>query len=325
MLLSLRNLRTHFPTRDGLVRAVDGISMDLERGQILGLVGESGCGKSLTALSILRLVPPPGRIAADELQFEGRDLLRASEREMRAIRGARIAIILQNPMTALNPVYTVGQQLVRVIRRHRSAEHADPWRRAAEVLDLVSIPRDRLRSYPHELSGGMRQRVCIGLGVACSPALLIADEPTTALDVTIQAQILQLLRDIRRRLQTSVILITHDLGVVAELCDRVAVMYAGRIVERAEVALLFARPLHPYTRGLLDSIPKPDAEGESLEAIPGAVPNPLSFPSGCPFHPRCRLAAAACAEQEPALTEHLTGHWAACWRAGEAEVGHGEP
>src|SRR5256714_4796828 len=292
-LLQVKNLHTYFQTREGLVCAVDGVSFYLDRGELLGLVGESGCGKSITALSIMRLVAPPGRIVAGEILFEGRDLLKLSNREMRNVRGNDIAMIFQDPMTSLNPVYTVGEQIAEALRLHRKLSRKAAKAAAVEAMREVAIPDPARRAddYPHQLSGGMRQRVMIAMALACDPKLLIADEPTTALDVTIQAQILELLNELRRTRELGVILITHDLGVVAEVADRVAVMYTGRIVEESPVEELFARPKHPYTEGLLRSVPKlTEAEvvkAERLETIEGTVPSPTQLPPGCHFAPRC--------------------------------------
>jgi peptide/nickel transport system ATP-binding protein len=319
-LLEIDNLRTSFPTGAGEAYAVDGVSLTLDEGRTLGLVGESGCGKTMTALSIMRLVPPPGRIGNGRLRFAGRDLLARSEAEMRAVRGNEIAMIFQEPTTSLNPLFTVGDQVAEAIRLHQRLARRAARSEAIEMLRLVEIPEAERRAdaYPHQLSGGMRQRVMIAMALSCRPRLLIADEPTTALDVTIQAQILDLLGDLQRRMGMALLLVTHDLGVVAERTDDVAIMYAGRIVERAAVGDIFARPLHPYTRGLMRSIPKVGAERRSrLESIPGTVPDLLHLPSGCRFRDRCPVAAAACAEVDPALEPHGAGHLVACIRAAE--------
>src|SRR5919198_1167631 len=288
-LLEVSGLRTSFATRDGLVRAVDGISFSVDRGEIMGLVGESGCGKSVTSLSIMRLVPPPGRIEAGSVTFEGRDLLKLRSEQMRSIRGQQLAMIFQQPTSSLNPVWDVGRQIGETLEIHKGLRRREARLRALELLRLVGIPdpERRLRSYPHELSGGMAQRVMIAMALACEPDLLIADEPTTALDVTIQAQILDLLRKLRDELGTAIILITHDLGVVAEMCDRVAVMYAGEIVEQTDVGRLFRDPRPPYTRGLIGSIPVPGEVEQELSVIPGNVPNLIDLPNGCRFAPRC--------------------------------------
>jgi len=303
-LLQVRHLQTHFPTRAGLVRAVDGVSFYLDRGELLGLVGESGCGKSITALSIMRLIAPPGRIVAGEIDFDGQSLLALSNAAMRAIRGNDIAMIFQDPMTSLNPVFTVGEQIAEALRLHRKLSRAAARQAAIVAMKEVAIPdpERRVNDYPHQLSGGMRQRVMIAMALACDPKLLIADEPTTALDVTIQAQILELLNDLRKTRELGVLLITHDLGVVAEVADRVAVMYTGRIVEESRTDELFARPKHPYTEGLLRSVPKLTAEHVvkkgRLETIEGVVPSPTELPPGCHFAPRCSYRLPRCTEEE---------------------------
>ena len=303
-LLEVKNLRTHFRTRAGLVRAVDGVSFHLDRGELLGLVGESGCGKSMTALSVMRLIAPPGKIVEGEILFEGTDLLKLSDAKMRQMRGDDIAMIFQDPMTSLNPVYTVGEQIAEALRLHRKLSRKQAQQATIEAMREVAIPdpQRRVSDYPHQLSGGMRQRIMIAMALACNPKLLIADEPTTALDVTIQAQILELLDDLRKQRDLAVLLITHDLGVVAEVADRVAVMYTGRIVEESPVAELFARPKHPYTEGLLNSVPRLTAEHvakkERLETIEGVVPRPTELPPGCHFAPRCRLRLPRCTEEE---------------------------
>src|SRR5919112_5343463 len=301
-LLEVRNLQTHFPTRSGLVRAVDGVSFHLDRGELLGLVGESGCGKSITALSVMRLVAPPGKIVNGEILFDGRDLLKLSDAEMREMRGDDIAMIFQDPMTSLNPVFTVGEQISEALRLHRKLSRKEAQQATIEAMREVAIPDPsrRVKDYPHQMSGGMRQRVMIAMALACDPKLLIADEPTTALDVTIQAQILELLNELRRTRELGVLLITHDLGVVAEVADRVAVMYTGRIVEESPVEELFARPKHPYTEGLLRSVPKlTEAEVkkvERLSTIEGFVPKPTNLPPGCHFAPRCQHRMPRCTE-----------------------------
>jgi peptide/nickel transport system ATP-binding protein len=292
-LLEIKNLQTHFPTRSGLVRAVDDVSFHIDDGELLALVGESGCGKSITALSVMRLISSPGKIAGGEITFNGENLLAATEERMREIRGDDIAMIFQDPMTSLNPVYTVGEQIGEALRLHRKLSRKLAREATIEAMREVAIPDPsrRVDDYPHQLSGGMRQRVMIAMALACDPKLLIADEPTTALDVTIQAQILELLNELRRTRELGVLLITHDLGVVAEVADRVAVMYTGRIVEQSPVEELFARPKHPYTEGLLRSVPKLTAEhvakAERLETIEGVVPSPTDLPTGCHFAPRC--------------------------------------
>ena len=317
-LLEVRNLRTHFDTDRGLFRAVDGISFDVRRGRTVGLVGESGCGKSVTSLSVMGLVPsPPGRVTAEALRFGGRDLLAMPAEERRKLRGGRMSMIFQEPMTSLNPVRTIGHQIIEAIRAHTDLSAAAARDRAIEVLDLVRIPSpaSRVDEYPHRLSGGMRQRVMIAMALACDPELLIADEPTTALDVTIQAQILDLLHDLQSRLGMAILIITHDLGVIAEVADEVIVMYAGKIVESAPVAQIFADPQHPYTIGLLGSIPRLGEERERLATIEGTVPSPANQPRGCRFSPRCPFADATCRDQPPELRDLGDGHLAACWKA----------
>ena len=324
-LLEVEDLKTYFFTRDGVVRAVDGVSFSVERGETLAIVGESGCGKSVTSLSILRLIAsPPGRTVGGRVLFEGRDLLALPEAEMRAIRGDALSMIFQEPMTSLNPVLTIGHQIAEVLTLHRGLGRDAATRRAVELLRLVHIPEPerRVAEYPHQLSGGMRQRVMIAMALACEPRLLIADEPTTALDVTIQAQILELMRELKARTGAAIVLITHDLGVVAEMAQRVVVMYAGRKVEEAPVNALFARPLHPYTRGLLDSIPKLGATrnggsggGKRLSEISGTVPSLLEPIVGCAFAARCAYAAARCRSERPSLVEKAPGHSVACWES----------
>src|SRR5919198_60436 len=313
-LLEVSGLRTSFATRDGLVRAVDGISFSVDRGEIMGLVGESGCGKSVTSLSILRLVPPPGRIEAGSVTFEGRDLLKLRSEQMRSIRGQQLAMIFQQPTSSLNPVWDVGRQIGETLEIHKGLRRKDARVRALELLRLVGIPdpERRLRSYPHELSGGMAQRVMIAMALACEPDLLIADEPTTALDVTIQAQILELLKEIQEKLKMALIFISHNLGVVARLCDRIGVMYAGSIVELADKKTLFTSPQHPYTIGLLEAIPRPELRHEDLKAIPGTVCNLFDPPSGCKFHPRCSRAQEICEREPPPLEEKFDRTLAAC-------------
>ncbi|NLX07660.1 MAG: ABC transporter ATP-binding protein [Phycisphaerae bacterium] len=319
--LVVEDLRTYFQTEEGVARAVDGVSFSVPRGKTVALVGESGCGKSVTALSILRLVEKPaGRIVGGRVRLGDLDLLGLSERQMRAVRGDRIAMIFQEPMTALNPVFTIGNQLVEAIRLHQDLSSRQSRELAAELLGKVGIPEpaERLRSYPHQLSGGMRQRAMIAMALACQPDLLIADEPTTALDVTIQAQILRLLNSLQKQMHMSVLFITHDLGVVAQSADYVVVMYAGKVVERADVHDLFEHPLHPYTRGLLDALPRLGRRKGDLKTIPGQVPNPVDPPKGCRFHPRCELCQATgsrCQYEEPPLVEVRPGHDVACWEA----------
>ncbi len=316
-VLEIKDLKTYFYTPDGIVKAVDGINLSIKKGSLLGIVGESGCGKSMTAMSILNLVPqPPGRIVSGEILYEGRDILKLKESEMRSIRGAKISMIFQEPMTALNPVFTVGEQIAEALRVHKGMNRREAMDKAAELLSLVNIPsaRDRVRDYPHQLSGGMRQRVMIAMAISCSPSIVIADEPTTALDVTVQAQVLDLLKQLMKKMGMSMMLITHDLGVIAEVANDVAVMYAGRIVEYASTEGLFAAPTHPYTEGLLNSIPRFDEKKrERLKAIPGVVPRLLDLPEGCKFYGRCGIAIDRCKNEEPLLKETAKGHLVRCW------------
>ena len=317
-LLRLENLSIHFRTSAGLVRAVDGASYDVRRGETVAVVGESGCGKSVTALAILGLLPvPPAEIASGSVSFRGEELLALPQERLRQIRGNRISMIFQEPMTSLNPVFTIGDQIGEGLRLHRGLDSEGARAEAGRLLELVRIPaaRERLDEYPHQLSGGMRQRVMIAMALACRPELLIADEPTTALDVTVQAQILELVRELQRELGMSILLITHDLGVVAETAERVVVMYAGAVVERATVRELFARPRHPYTAGLFLSLPRLDQEAELLTPIEGSVPDPMHWPSGCRFHPRCPLAMPVCREEVPELVRRSAGeaHLSACF------------
>ena len=318
-ILEVDGLQTHFFTAVGTVRAVDGVSYALKSGETLGVVGESGCGKSVSALSVLRLVAnPPGRIVGGAIRFEGKNLLELSEPEMERIRGNEISMIFQEPMTSLNPLFTIGRQVSEAIALHQGLSRKEAMGRAVEMLRRVYIPEPerRVHAYPHQMSGGMRQRVMIAMALSCNPKVLIADEPTTALDVTIQAQILDLLRDLRERTGAAIMLITHDLGVVAEIAHRVVVMYAGRIVEEAPVDLLFSDPQHPYTLGLLGSIPRLGSDGdERLIAIEGVVPNPYALPPGCRFSPRCPLADDHCRREAPELREIAHGHRTACWKA----------
>jgi peptide/nickel transport system ATP-binding protein/oligopeptide transport system ATP-binding protein len=303
-LLEVNNLETHFPTRAGLVKAVNNVSFYIDEGELLGLVGESGCGKSITALSIMRLISPPGRIAGGSIKFKGEELTTAATERMRDIRGNDIAMIFQDPMTSLNPVFTVGEQIAEALRLHRKLDRKKAWDAAIEAMKEVSIPSPerRVKDYPHQLSGGMRQRVMIAMALACDPELLIADEPTTALDVTIQAQILELLDELRETRKLAVLLITHDLGVVAETADRVCVMYTGKVVEESGVGAVFERPRHPYTQGLLRSVPKLSAEHiekvSRLQTIDGTVPSPTNLPDGCHFAPRCEFRMERCVHGE---------------------------
>jgi len=318
-LIEVKNLHTSFFTPDGEVKAVDGVSLEIAEGKTLGLVGESGCGKSVTALSVMRLVPsPPGKVVGGEILYRGRDLLKLDGEAMRKIRGNEISMIFQEPMTSLNPVFTIGNQIGEAIRLHQGLGRKETRQKTIEMLRLVKIadPEQRIDDYPHQLSGGMRQRVMIAMALSCNPSLLIADEPTTALDVTIQAQILELMKELQQKLGMSLLLITHDLGVVAEQADEVAIMYAGKVVERAKAKEIFDRPLHPYTVGLLNSLPGAgNHKKKRLDAIPGMVPSPLELPGGCRFRDRCPKAAGICAEAEPELAEKGKEHWAACYFA----------
>jgi len=318
-ILQIENLSTHFETARGSVKAVDGVDLRLNEGDTLGIVGESGCGKTVLALSVIRLVPrPPGRIVSGRVLFEGEDLLDLSEEQMRRIRGRRISMIFQEPMTSLNPVFRIGDQVAETLRLHEGLSARDAHDRAVEMLRLVGIPapEQRARDYPHQMSGGMRQRVMIAMALSCRPRLMLADEPTTALDVTIQAQILELIRDLKREVGTSVILITHDLGVIAEAAQHAAVMYAGWVVEQGPVGSIFSSPLHPYTVGLMQSIPRIGTghTGDGyLNVIPGTIPDLLELPSGCKFRDRCSRAMSVCAEKRPELIEKTPGHSVRCW------------
>jgi len=321
-LLSVENLKTYFYTGSAIARAVDGVSFTIGEGETLGIVGESGCGKSVTALSILRLIQQPGRIeAGSRIMFEGENLVTIDDSSMRRIRGNRIAMIFQEPMSALNPVFTVGDQVAEVARVHGSGSRGDAWNKAVEMLALTGIPApaDRAKQYPHQLSGGMRQRVLIAMALMMSPALIIADEPTTALDVTIQAQILDLLTDLQSRLGTSILMITHDLGVIAETASRVVVMYGGEVVEEAEVRKLFADAHHPYTEGLMNAMPHIGAARQRLNVIPGTVPPPTAWPTGCRFRDRCSYAWERCEQEHPPLYEISPGHASRCHLAVEPE------
>lgn len=319
-LLDVQNLKTYFFTTDGVVKAVDGVDFEVHTGEILGLVGESGCGKSVTSFSILQLVDQPGKIMDGRVMFKDQNLLELDKREMTKMRGDRISMIFQQPQSSLNPVFKVGSQVAEVFQIHdREISKKDAWKKAVELLDMVGIPDapSKAHAYPHEMSGGQAQRVMIAMALALEPELLIADEPTTALDVTIQAQILDLILELRDRMETSVILITHDLGLIAETVDRVAVMYAGRIIEQADVEVLFKEPKHPYTKGLIASVPILGNVQEELEVIPGSVPNLIDLPEGCKFAPRCRARVEndlkICVEQEPDLIDLGTGHTVRCW------------
>jgi peptide/nickel transport system ATP-binding protein len=314
-ILEVKNLCTSFFTEEGEVKAVNGVSFSVPSGRTLGIVGESGSGKSITSLSILRLIQSPGKIKSGKILFDGKDLLQLSEKDMRKIRGNEISMIFQEPMTSLNPVFTIGEQISEVYQIHRNLSKREAKEKSIEMLKLVGIPspEKRIDQYPHELSGGMRQRVMIAMALACNPKLLIADEPTTALDVTIQAQILRLIKELQEKLHMSVIFITHDLGVVAETCDYVAVMYCGKVVEFADVKTLFKNPQHPYTVGLLNSLPRHDIDQEELIAIKGNVPSPFEMPNGCAFAPRCPHASAICHTKEPELVAHLENNEIRCW------------
>ena len=331
-LLEIINLKTYFYTEDGIVKAVDGVDFSVYPGEVMGLVGESGCGKSVTSLSIMRLIGIPGKVIDGEIFFEGRNLLSLSESEMVDMRGNRISMIFQQPQSSLNPVFKVADQVAEVLQIHQNMGREESWEKAVDLLRLVGIPdpEEKAHSYPHEMSGGQAQRVMIAMALALNPQLLLADEPTTALDVTIQAQILDLLRDLRTRMGTSVILITHDLGVIAEMADRVAVMYAGRIVEQSEIDSLFDKPLHPYTQGLIASIPVLGKIKDRLDVIPGAVPNLIGLPPGCKFASRCRARVEyeleICTAEEPDLMPILPDHNVRCWLyQSHEEQGHSAP
>lgn len=323
--LEIKDLRVSFGTKGKRVEVVSGASLSVPQGKIAGVVGESGCGKTVTALSVMRLIPePPGKIDSGQIIFDGADLLKYSDRDMRSVRGNRISMIFQEPISSLNPVFTVGDQIGEALRTHLNISRKEERERVIELLKLVGIPAPerRMKNYPHEMSGGMSQRVMIAMALACSPEVLIADEPTTALDVTIQAGILELINDIRAKMGMAVLLITHDLGIIAEVADEVYVMYAGKIVEHAVTKDIFKEPKHPYTVGLLNSIPDLHESKEKLAAIPGVVPSPGSFPPGCRFQDRCPLVIDKCRNEEPPLAEHGPGHHSACWRANEVKPGN---
>ncbi len=315
-LLQVEDLKTTFYTDDTVIRAVDGVSFNVRPGEVVGLVGESGCGKSVVSLSIMRLIKyPPGKIEGGKVLLKDQDLLSLDEKSMRRIRGNDIAMIFQEPMTSFNPVYKIGDQVSETIRLHQGFDRDKAWKKAARMLELVGIPRpdEIINDYPHQLSGGMRQRAMIAMALSCNPKLLIADEPTTALDVTIQAQILELMKEIKEKVNTAIIFITHDLGVIAEMADYVVVMYSGKIVENTDVRRLFSEPMHPYTAGLIKSKPILEEEKETLEYIPGSVPNPMEMPSGCAFHPRCSEAMDICRQETPDLIEPKPQHLVRCW------------
>lgn len=313
LMLDIRDLTIHYETDSGVVHAVEGLNLQLGRGESLGFVGETGAGKTTTALGIMRLIPnPPGVVKSGEIFFDGEDLMKKSEPEMRNIRGGRIAMIFQDPMTSLNPVMTVDKQIAEMIQLHKNVSEAESLKLAGDMLELVGIRRERMHDYPHQFSGGMKQRVVIAIALACDPELLIADEPTTALDVTIQAQVLELMKKLKHQFQGSMILITHDLGIVADICDKVAIMYAGRVVEYADKRPLYMNPLHPYTQGLFKSVPDIDEDVDELPVIPGLMPDPMELPEGCTFHPRCSMAEERCSREAPCMMELEPGHFAAC-------------
>lgn len=312
-LLSINDLSIHYSVDDGAVHAVENMSLEVGKGETLGLVGETGAGKTTTALGIMQLVPnPPGKVVSGEVFFEGEDLLKKSHQEMRKIRGNKISMIFQDPMTSLNPVMTVGDQIAEVIKLHQNIDDKEVAKRAAQMLETVGIPGERAKDFPHQFSGGMRQRVVIAIALACNPTLLIADEPTTALDVTIQAQVLELMKKLKDDFKTSMIMITHDLGIVADVCDKVAIMYAGKVVEYTDKYTLFKNPKHPYTLGLFNSIPNIEEDEDRLKPIKGLMPDPTNLPSGCSFHPRCPMATAECSNRVPKNTEVEPGHYVRC-------------
>jgi len=311
-LLEIKDLVIHYFTQDGIVKAVNGIDLSIEKGETLGLVGETGAGKTTTALGILNMVPEPGKIIKGSIEFEGEDILKMSPAELRALRGGQISMIFQDPMTALNPVLTVEEQIAEMIYKHSNCTKRESREKAGKMLEMVGISPSRGSEYPHQFSGGMKQRVIIAIALSCSPALLIADEPTTALDVTIQAQVLDMIKKLQSEMGTSMLLITHDLGVVAETCDKVAIMYAGEIVERGTLEHIFNRYMHPYTEGLFNSLPRLDKDVERLQPIEGLMPDPTDLPPGCKFHPRCPRATKKCAESLPELIEVEPGHFVRC-------------
>ena len=319
-LLEIRDLRIHYVTDDATVEAVNGVDLTIEKGETLGLVGETGAGKTTTALGILRLIPdPPGRIVSGEILYNGEDILQIRDSELRKLRGNEISMIFQDPMTALNPTMRVGEQVAEVIRLHEGCSKAAAIKRSVEMLEMVGIRAERSTDYPHQFSGGMKQRVVIAMALACKPKLLLADEPTTALDVTIQAQVLEMMRDLKNRLGTSMLLITHDLGIVAETCDKVAIMYAGEIVEYGDIYQVFENVLHPYTVGLFGSLPSLDKEVRRLSPIEGLMPDPSDLPDGCAFHPRCPYVTDRCLQEKPAYRQAEPGHFVRCHRIGKEE------
>ena len=317
-LLEVHDLWVEYRTSRGAVKAVNGLNLNIAMGETLGLVGETGAGKSTTAFGIMRILPdPPAKITGGEILYKGRDLLKLSAKEMRDVRGEEISMIFQDPMTSLDPVKTVGNQIQEMIELHTDISSKEAWTRAEDMLEVVGIKRERANDYPHQFSGGMKQRVVIAIALACNPKLLLADEPTTALDVTIQAQVMRMINDLKREFNTSMILITHDLGIVAESCDQVAIMYAGEIVEYGSLEDIFDHTTHPYTKGLFNSIPSLDKDTERLQPIQGLMPDPANLPEGCKFHPRCPYAVEACAQQHPGMTELTPGHLCRCLRCGD--------
>lgn len=313
-LLDIKNLSVEYNTENGAVNAVRNLDLQLGYGETLGFVGETGAGKTTTALAIMRLISsPPGKIMSGEIYFEGENLLKKSEKDMRNIRGSKISMIFQDPMTSLNPVITIGEQIAEMIELHENINKKEALKKAEKMLDIVGIRKERINDYPHQFSGGMKQRVVIAIALACNPSLLIADEPTTALDVTIQAQVLELMKDLKEKYKTSMIMITHDLGIVAEICDKVAIMYAGNVVEYSDKRILYLNPLHPYTKGLFNSIPDLNVDQEELETIDGLTPDPTNLPSGCSFHPRCKKAMKKCSKEVPQKYQVDSGHFVRCF------------